>query len=438
MKLPVLVLAVTVAASVSAAELPAALRAAIAADPTLASATAMRDAAHENIAIARARLLPQVSFQSTVQHLDQTTRQAGGEREFSGLARSTQLSLRQAIYRPKDRAGLEIGRLQAEYGQLRLLSAEADLWSRTSIAWLDVLAAQAVRDVHERAQRSIEVAAEQERKRYAAGDSTRDAVAEADAQHALARAQLLEARIELDARLQAFNLLTRQGVPDFNGYRLPEVLGVAWLTESREVLLERMLATNPEVAAARVNEEIAKKRLAQASADHLPSLDMVGSMADAQNDTTNTLGLRYRNTMVGMQVVVPIYAGGGVNAAQRQAAAALQASSADTEGIIQKLSTQFALNWSAQGGLVERLRGAQELVRATQEQRRAAEFGIRAGSRTWADLGAADLAISRRESEVVQASATLLKSVAQLLALLPASDPSWERWTVLVSNNARR
>ncbi|MDE2212314.1 MAG: TolC family protein, partial [Betaproteobacteria bacterium] len=71
MKRSVLALAALLVFAGSARAMP--LEAAIAAaeknDPSLASAQANRDAAFENIAIARARLLPQTSVQSLVQKL---------------------------------------------------------------------------------------------------------------------------------------------------------------------------------------------------------------------------------------------------------------------------------------------------------------------------------------------------------------------------------
>ena len=101
-----------------AVDLDTALQAAQAADPTLASANANRDAAHENIALARARLLPQVTLQNTTQHLNQTTHNAQGlSNDFDGRSRSTQLSIRQGLLRPRDWAGLQIGQLQAAQGE---------------------------------------------------------------------------------------------------------------------------------------------------------------------------------------------------------------------------------------------------------------------------------------------------------------------------------
>jgi protease secretion system outer membrane protein len=434
-----LALALAVALPVAGAvDLPVAQRAALLADPALASALANRDAAQENIAIARSRLMPQVSLQSTMQQTNQTTDRGGLVQDFNGPSKNTQLSLRQAVYRRRDLAGLDIGKLQALYGEHKVTSAQSELWNRTALSWIDVLGAQALRDIYASTLSSVSQSAEQERKRFEAGDGTRDSVAEAAAQLALARAQLADTTIDLESKLRAFRLLTRLPVAGFDDFRLPGAIALGALPEAEDTLLDRILDTNAEVQQARVNEQIGERRLAQSSADHWPTLDLVAGMNRAQNDSTNTLGVRYSNSQVGVQLVVPIYSGGGVAASERQASAAYQAARSDTEYLIQRLRTLYLTDWRAQGSLLERAGAARELVEAGLEQRRAAEFGIKAGVRTWADRGSAELLRARRESDLVTLTATLLKTQARLLSLLPAGDPAWERWSQSLSQLARR
>ncbi|MEN9314699.1 MAG: hypothetical protein RIS35_1092, partial [Pseudomonadota bacterium] len=314
-----------------------------------------------------------------------------------------------------------------------LLGTESDLWARTTTAWLDVLAARAQRDVYTSTVEAVAVSAEQERRRFEAGDSTRDVVAETAAQLAQARAQLSEATLNLQARVKALNLLTRLALADLEGFALPRDGALPSLPMTQDELLARALDSNPELLSAVVAEAIADARLKQVSADHYPTLDLVASMNRAQNDTTNTFDTQYRNAQVGLQLVVPIYAGGGVEASRRQAVAARSATVADRELTEQRLRIQLSGDWSIQEGLRDRAQAARELVSAVREQRRAIELGIKAGTRTWADLGATDLLMARRLSEQRNIEASMLKSQSRLLALLPIEDPAWEAWVASVS-----
>lgn len=421
-------LAVALALPAFAVELTDALRAAQAADPTLASAMANRDAASENIDIARARLLPQVSLQSTMQKTDQTTTNALGSNNFQGPSRSTALSLRQGLYRPRDWAGLQLGRAQADYGNYKLAGAMSDLWNRTTAAWIDVLAATAVRDAFRLPVASAQSAADQERRRLEMGDGTRDAAAEAAAQLVETRAQLLNAELDLRARRQAFLLLTRLEADGFEKFKVPALDRLPGVMPTQEDVLRRVIDSNPELLALRAAETIAERRLAQASADHLPTLDLVAAMTRAQNDSTNTLGSRYTNQQYGLQLQVPIYAGGGVRAQERQAAAQYAAAAADRNALEQKLRTQISADYELVSGLRERLRSAQELLAAAREQKRGAELSLKGGLKTWAEVRAADQLVARRTADMVGLSSGVLKVQARLLALLPVSEPSWTDW----------
>lgn len=432
-----LAVAAALALPAFAVELPEALRAAQLSDPTLAAASANRDAAVENIAIARARLLPQVNVQSTVQRLEQDTTNALGTSHFEGPSKSASLSVRQSLFRPRDWRGVEIGKAQADFGEYKLASAMSDLWSRTASAWTDVLTATAVRDAYRLPVASAESAAQQEKRRLELGDGTRDSAAEAAAQLADARAQLTNAEVDLRAKRQAFLLLTRLEANGFDSLRVPALDRLPTGLPSEADALARIINTNPELLASRAAETVAQRRLHQASADHLPTLDLVGTKTRAQNDTTNTLGTRYRNEQIGLQLQVPIYAGGGVSAIERQLAAQYAVAGAERNALEQKLRTQISADFELLRGLRERLRSAQELLGAAREQKRGAELALRGGLKTWADVHSADQLIARRTVDVVGLSTAVLKVQARMLALLPVTEPAWSQWTSQVSAAVR-
>src|SRR5690606_28499841 len=133
-------------------------------------------------------------------------------------------SLRQGLFRPRDRVGAAIGELQAEYGEYQLLGAWSDLWRRTATAWLDVLKAEAQREALAEALAAAERTQAQARRRLRDGDGTRDAVAEAEAQYASAMALFSEATLLRDARQREFAAAT--GLPGVavDAWHLPQQL----------------------------------------------------------------------------------------------------------------------------------------------------------------------------------------------------------------------
>jgi len=422
----------TGALSVSAQGLADAVAAAQTRDPALQSASLNRDAARQNIWIAGSRLLPQLTYQQLQQNTNQTTTQdttlGPQSREFIGQSYNKQLTLRQGIFRARDVEGYRQGHMQAEYGEHKYVSAQADLWSRVTGAWLDVLASRELFNVYSRAVKSANESALQEGKRYKLGDGTKDSLAEAAAQLAQAKAMLLDAELNLKARERAYSMLTGLPPESLSKHRLPEESAVKWDERQRDEFWGQVLSSAPELRAAQAAQDVSLSRANQALYDHLPTLDLVASASSAQNDSTNTLGFRYTNRQVGAQLVVPLFAGGGMEASRRQAYASYEASVADREALLMRFEMQFMGDWASQAGLTERTQAARSLVVAAQEQRRAVELGIAKGLRSWTELSNADLLLARRSGDLVNLQATLFKTQARILSMLPVQAAAWDGW----------
>ncbi|MDE2259262.1 MAG: TolC family protein [Betaproteobacteria bacterium] len=426
---------------VQAMDLDAAIASAEKNDPTLASAQANRDAAFENIAIARAKLLPQTSFQSLVQKIEEGVKQeaSAGAVGASYLvnAYNNQFSLRQGLYHPRDWMGYDIGQLQSEYGTQKLASARSDLWLRTTNAWLDVLSAVELRRIYGETVKTTGYAAEQADKRLKAGDGTKDAAVEAHAQNELAKSQLLEAEINQRSREQTFKRLAGMDAADMREMHLPDYRQVHLPVANSEELQQVVAATNPEILAAQAAEQVNKKRAEQARADRLPTVDLVASKAWAQNDTVFTINQRYTVLGAGVQVNIPLYDGGGLTATQRQAEYAANASSEDLRAQQLKLTTQVESDWFSAEASLERARSAELLITAAQEQKRAAEMGLKSGVRTWGDVAQADILIARRAGDYLSYATGVLRAQARLLSAVPVTENVWEPWVAQISQLAK-
>jgi protease secretion system outer membrane protein len=401
-------------------------------DPALQSASFNREASRQNIWVAGSRLLPQLNYQQLQQNTNQTTTQdttlGPQSRNFIGQSYNKQLSLRQGIIRPRDVEGYRQGHMQFAYGDQKYISAQADLWNRVTGSWLDVLAARRMVEVYSVAVKSAGESSLQEAKRYKVGDGTKDSRAEAAAQLAQAKAILLDAELNLKARERSYSLLTGLAPESLAKRKLPPESAISFDGTRRDELWELVLSSAPELGAAQAAQDVSLSRANQALYDHLPTLDLVASSSSAQNDSTNTLGYRYTNRQIGVQLVVPLFSGGGVEAGRRQAYASYEASVADRESLLMRIETQFMGDWASQAGLYERAKAARSLVFAAQEQRRAAELGLSKGMRTWTDLSNADMLLARRSSDLVGLQVTLFKTQARILSLLPVQVPAWDDW----------
>ena len=422
----------TLSTSILAATLDETLRAAMLVDKALRSAEANKEAARENIGIARSRLLPQLNFQGYKQKLNQTTTQNTSlgpqSNTFQGESYTYSLSLRQSLIRPRDLAGYAMGQQQALYGELKYESAKSDLWNRAASAWLDVLAAQASKDLYENAIKTISESATQERKRFEKGDGTKDSMIEAQAQLTQAKAMLADAQLTLQAKLLSYALLSGVKQSNWTQQVLPDESKVRIDADLKDLILQRIKLQAPEILAAKAAEQVNALRVSQSMYDHFPTLDLVASANRAQNDTTNTLGYQYQNQQVGVQLNVPLFAGGGLEATRRQAVYSYDASVADRESLEYRVEIQFENDWATQAGYYERTLAARGLMLSAQEQKKAALMGVNMGLRTWSDVSNAELLLARRASDLIGIQTNLYKIQSRILSLLPSNDEAWQAW----------
>lgn len=414
-----------------------AIEGAVAADPGLRSAAYNKEATMENVALARSRLLPQLALQGTDQKLTQTTSQdtllGRSDKTFSGPAKNYQLSLRQALIRPRDVVGLAIAQSQKESGELKLMTQLADTRVSASVAWLEWLSAIKILAIYEENLTGFMKAASQEAMKYKRGDGTKDGAMEAQAQLENAKAMLADAKLTAESKARTFTLVTKLSVPDKVITAFPEIKQTFLNTLDKQELWQRILQTSNDLQAAVTVEEIQKARLRQSELDHLPTMDLIASYNQAQNDATSTQGLRYQNKQIGVQFTVPIYSGGGINAAERQALSVYQSSMADREAMEQRMETDFLSLWAVQQSSVERIFAGQTAIEAANEQLKATQKAFSLGLKTWAELSYAQNLMARRSVDQVGNYASLYRTQLRLLRMLSADDQYWGQWIEFVS-----
>lgn len=413
-----------------AVDLPTSLSAAEGIDPTLASAAATRDAARENIAIAKSRLLPQVSAQALTQKMHETVSQlqsaGSASNSYSVSAHNYQISVRQGLYRPRDREGMRLAADQAEYGFQKFASARIDVWQRVVSAWLDVALSNEKRIIYAQTIESVRQAELQARKRLNAGDGTKDVVAEASAQRALAETKTREAEIDLKAKLSNFKRLTGIAAEDSWVLPIPEQVQFGFSTLGD--LQNEVFKENPDLLAASTATSVNRRRAAQFKDDRYPTVDLVLSKNWAQNDTVNTMNQRYGVATVGIQLTVPLYDGGGTLAQVRQAEYGTESAEQDLYALRQKIAVDTEESWAEMQAGRESMHGAMGLIAAADEQLKAIRMGISAGVRTWAELSQLTLQRAQRQADLAEARSKVVRSQLKLMSNLPVSAPVWLAW----------
>jgi outer membrane protein TolC len=396
-----------------------AINSALKVDPTLRASKFNELATEENIAIARSRLLPQISLQGASSQLTQTTTQeltTGGSssRSFTGPSVNHQFVIRQGLLRPRELSALRYAELQTQYMALKYKADVNDLKIKVINAWIDLVGAQQIAQAYENPLKLMLVAAKQERSRYEQGDSTKDGALEAEAQYEIAIATYRQASETLKSKQSYFENLTK--IPASAIAR--KILAVETLPVFSEtdkaMLWGNLQDASLELKMAKLQEQMQLERIKMAEADHKPTLDLLAAVNLAQNDATSTQGFQYRNKQVGVQYNIPLFAGGGVTAGARQANLGYEASLAEGDALLARLANDFDASWGLVLGSSSRIKAMDFGLASAREQVKANSRGFELGVKSLADSANAHFAVARKMSDLISVMQEYMRSVLKV------------------------
>ena len=315
------------AAPAAALDLMQAWREALANDTQVASARAQLEAIRERVPQARAALLPQVGAGATVaeQYVDTNVAPA---RDFTSQNYAIQLSY--PLYRRPDLELLEQSKLQAVLGEAQFAQVQQDLIVRVAQAYFDTLSAQDNVTTIRAQKRAISEQLAAAKRNFEVGTATITDQQEAQARYDLTVAQEIAALNELEVRRAALAQLIGRPVGELEVLRPGIELQGA--QPSREAdWTEGARRDNHAVRQAQIASEIARREIDRQRFARHPTVDVVGSVGHARNSSVNFVGVRSNSATVGLQLAIPIYTGGGIDARAREAAALHSQSLADLE-----------------------------------------------------------------------------------------------------------
>jgi outer membrane protein len=324
------VLAVCVAglfpALVWSADLLEVYRDALANDAQFAAARAEYEAGQEFVVQARAGLLPNVGASASVarNHVDPR-----GQPARSYTSDSWGVQLTQPLYRMQNRIAAQQGALRTEFAEVQFDLARQDLILRVSDAYFNVLNAQdqlaAVTQLREAAAEQLEIA----KTSFEVGTVTITDVHEAQSRFDLAVAQVIAAQNELDVRRHALARIIGREPEPLAGLR-PEVELMAPRPDNLDDWVSAAELGGYGVQLQHLVREIAEREVARSRAGHYPTVDLVASHGQS-NRPTAALTPRTASTTIGVQLNVPLYAGGAISSRERETAALKVKADSDLE-----------------------------------------------------------------------------------------------------------
>ncbi len=368
-----------------------AYRAALEQDAVIGAAEAAAAARRERLPQARAQLLPNISANASRFRNDLESVQPGlggqpvrSEQQYTSSSRA--LTIRQPLYRPFNYADYQQAKAQVEEANATLDKEMQNVAVRVSGAYLEGLLAQDQLALVLAQKEAYTTQLDAARKRFAAGAGVRTDIDEAQARVDMTIAQELEARQNLGYTKRQLQVMVNAPIASLAPVDPDKLRATAPDPGALLQWTDRAEQASPELRSLRAQLEAARFEIEKARAGHKPTVDAIAQWSISDSDNVTRVNSRYDNKSIGVQLNVPIFAGGYVNSQVRQAVAEQERIGQALEATRRDLALRVEKEYR---GLTEgalRIRALEQAVRSAETMVHSNRRSFEAGSRTLVDV----------------------------------------------------
>jgi outer membrane protein len=353
-------------------------------DAEFKAARATRDSVLESRPQAIASLLPNLSMSGSANRVDsKVVNSPTGANSSLYNKNDLTISLSMPVYRRELWVQLDQADDQIAQAEATFAAAEQSLMVRTAQAYFDILLAQDSLEFAKAETAAIGRQLDQSKQRFDVGLIAITAVHEAQAAYDQSRADLIQAENDLDNAWEVLYEITKQKVKSLS--TLDKNLALSKpVPQSIQQWSSKALEQNLSIKAAEKATAIARSNVKVQQSGHLPSLDLVGSHTrtrykDSTASDTN-------NSSIGIQLTVPLFAGGAVNSQTRQARYELEASQETLDKERRSVIRQVRDAYRGVLASISSVRALKASTVSTRSALEATEAGYEVGTRTIVDV----------------------------------------------------
>jgi len=381
-------------------------------DPSKRAADAAVLAGREKAVQGRALLLPQISLSGSYAHVEDKSATNLPpvlteviKPESSGQVHEAAIQLVQPLYNAKATADNKQLHQQTELAEISYRNARQDLIERVSEAYFGVLLAEEALRVTQAEKAAVQMQRDRAKARFDVGRSKITDLQEAQARYDSVLAKEVSAESTLALRRAQYEEVTGAPAIGLAGLRSgfqpappqPDSLH-AWQTRGRELNV-RVQAKERELVIATV--EIDKHKLSGR-----PTFDLVASYsAKGQNGSLSpTISPNSnRAAVIGVQVNIPLFAGGAFNSRERESIAKKRQAEEELSAAQRDARLQVQDAYLAVKKGVARISALEQSLLSTQTAFEATTLGRDLGSRTELDVLDAQQRVFTAQLDLAQA-----------------------------------
>ncbi len=317
------------------ADLMAVYRDAIAYDAQYASARASLEAGREKLPQGRAGLLPTIGLTNaytTWNDGDTKARATGATTASQYNSNGWTVTLSQPLFRWQNWVAYTQSELLVAKSEAQFSLARQDLIVRAAQAYFDVLLALDTLATAQAQKVAIAEQLESAKRNFEVGTATITDTHEAQARYDLTSAQEIAADNDLSGKRQALRAVIGKEPEGLKNLR-PGVQLVRPQPDDINKWVEMAESASASVQIYQALYEIATREVEKQRAGHYPTLDLVATRgrSSATNSTTLGFGSDSNASTIGVQLSIPIFAGGAVVSKDREAVALKDKAGADLE-----------------------------------------------------------------------------------------------------------
>jgi outer membrane protein len=354
-------------------------------DPVYASVRANRAAQLEKVPQARAQLLPYIGAGTGVEYDD--TRKTNFNQAGSDQRGFWSLALIQPLFNPSLWDQLKQSEYVAGIADIDVRLAWQNLLLRVAQAYFDVLAAHDTLKTLDAQKQAITNQLEAAKKGFELGSATIADTYEAQSRLDLVNASEIQARNALQVAQDALAAIINERPQSLAGLkadislpppapaRLPD-----WTAQAAQSSLE--------VARAQLTTHIAERQLSIAQNQHGPTVDLyaqTGSQTD-RGINGDRSGPRAIDTTVGIQLSIPLFAGGGISSRVREQTSLVQKSRYDLEAAKRVSAQRVQQYFSGVTDGLARVQALKAAEKSSQASLQANQTGYQIGVRVNIDV----------------------------------------------------
>ena len=240
----------------------------------------------------------------------------------------------QPVFRPQNLLLYTQGEVQVKQAEATFGQAGQDLIVRTAQAYFDVLAAQDTLALEQAKKAAISEQLAQAKRNFEVGTATITDTHEAQARFDLSAAQEIAAQGDLETKRRALQQITGKEYPVLRPLG-PQVKLAPPNPSGMQSWVEIAEKQGYPVQIQESVTEVAKLEAKRTAAGHYPTVDLVATYGTTSQTGSTIIATSgpaiITSSTIGLQLGIPLFAGGSLNSREREAAALYDKSKQDLE-----------------------------------------------------------------------------------------------------------